>query len=124
VELIIPGKVISQDNGLVEVACGSTTLHAVSTAPQGTNVYLCLRPEDITLSLPDASGKTSARNKLVGNISMLIHQGPLTRVVINGPINFTSLVTRTSAQEMGLTVGQEIRGSFKTSAIHVIVQKA
>ena len=120
VEMIIPGKIIRQNDGLVDVACGDTILQAVSSAQPGTNVFLCLRPEDITLSLPDVGGKTSARNSLKCKISMLVPQGPLVRVIMDGPIHINALVTRSSAQEMQLAIGQEIQGSFKSSAIHVI----
>ena len=120
VEMIIPGKIIHQHDGLVDVACGNTILQAVSSAQPGTNVFLCLRPEDITLSLPQESVKTSARNSLRRRINMLVPQGPLVRVVMDGPIHITALVTRSSALEMQLEIGQEILASFKSSAIHVI----
>ena len=122
VEMIIPGKVIRQNDGLVDVDCNQSILQAISPAPSGTNVFLCLRPEDITLSLPDVGGKTSARNSLKCKISMLVPQGPLVRVIMDGPIHINALVTRTSAQEMQLKIGQEVQSSFKTSAIHVIQQ--
>jgi molybdopterin-binding protein len=122
VEMIIPGKIIQQNDGLADVACGQAIFQAISSAQPGTNVFLCLRPEDITLSLPEAGGKTSARNSLKRKITMLVPQGPLVRVMMDGPIHITALVTRSSANEMQLTIGQEILGSFKTSAIHVIQQ--
>jgi molybdopterin-binding protein len=122
VEMIIPGKVIDQNDGMVDVDCNHTILQAISTALPETKVFLCLRPEDIALSLPEGGGKTSARNSLKSKITMLVPQGPLVRVIMDGPIHITALVTRSSALEMHLVIGQEIQSSFKTSAIHVIQQ--
>ncbi len=122
VEMIIPGKIIRQNAGIADIDCDNTLLQAISSAQPGTKVFLCLRPEDITLSLPEGTNKTSAHNSLKSRISMLVPQGPLVRVIMDGPIHITALVTRASALEMELAIGQEIQGSFKTSAIHVIEQ--
>jgi molybdopterin-binding protein len=125
VETIIPGRVVQQSNGLVEVDCGAFHLQAISPALPGTRVYLCLRPEDITLSLPAAAGTlSSARNVLPGTIQLLVVQGPLVRVNIRGRVPLTALITRNSSQEMDLQVGKEIISTFKASAIHVIHQVA
>jgi molybdopterin-binding protein len=120
VEAILPGKVLRQQDGLADIECDHLTLQAVTSAPVGAAVYLCLRPEDITLSLPGANPKTSARNTLRGTIEVLVPQGPLVRVTIAGTVRLTALITRASAQEMELSLGQEIQASFKSSAIHVI----
>lgn len=122
VETIIPGKIVRQQKGLADVECGAFTLQAVCDAPLGTMVYLCLRPEDITLSTEALFHKTSARNVLYGTIQFMVSQGPLVRVIIAGEAKIVALITRASAQEMNLTIGQEILASFKTTAIHVIRQ--
>jgi molybdopterin-binding protein len=120
VEAILPGRVIRQQEGLADIECDQLTLQAVTSTPLGAAVYLCLRPEDVTLALPGANPKTSARNTLRGTIEVLVSQGPLVRVTIVGAVRLTALITRASAQEMALSVGQEIQASFKSSAIHVI----
>lgn len=122
VETIFSGKIVCLQAGLADVECGPFTLQAISNAPLGTLVYLCLRPEDITLSTEAPPHKTSARNVLRGTIQLLVAQGPLVRVIIAGPVQMVALITRASAQEMNLTIGQEILASFKTTAIHVIQQ--
>ncbi len=122
IETIIPGKITRQNDGIVDVECGQTVFQAISPAKAGTQVFLCLRPEDITLCLPEDIRKTSARNSLTSKITMLVPQGPLVRVILDGAIHITALVTRSSANEMQLAIGQEIQCSFKTSAVHVIHQ--
>lgn len=120
VEAIFPGQIIRQQEGLVDVNCDQVLIQAVSSAPPGTQVYLCLRPEDITLSIPASLPKTSARNHIRGTIRSLVPQGPMVRVMIDSGIRLTALITRASVQEMDLKVGQDILASFKSSAIHLI----
>jgi len=88
----------------------------------GHLVYLCLRPEDVTLWLSPPGGvkASSARNHLTGRINRLVQQGPLVRVVVDCGFPLTALVTRTSGREMGLAEGQEVEATFKASAVHLI----
>ena len=102
VEAIFPGQIIRQRDGLVDVECDELLIQAVSSAPPGTQVYLCLRPEDITLSIPASLPKTSARNNILGTILALVPQGAMVRVMIDSRIHLTALITRASAQEMDL----------------------
>ncbi len=64
--------------------------------------------------------KSSARNRFMGRIRRLIPQGALMRVVIDCGYTVTALITRASAQEMGLVEGMEIVATFKASAVHLI----
>lgn len=121
VETLIPGCIVQQTDGLVTVDCGPFQLQAVSPAQVNSQVFLCLRPEDITLALPDeARPHTSARNSLRCRIQQLVAQGPLVRVSLAGPVPLTALVTRSSAQEMNFHLDQELAATFKASAVHVI----
>lgn len=123
VDMVIPGLVIEQVEGLIRVDCSGLTLEAVSQATPGSLVYLCLRPEDLTLSIPTLPSRTSARNSILATIEQLIPQGPLVRVLLKSSIHLVGLVTRASIQEMCLKEGLEVSASFKATAIHVI-QKA
>lgn len=120
VDMVIPGKVIDQVEGLIRVDCGGLTMEAVSQAAPGSQVYLCLRPEDLTLAYPIYPSKTSARNRFQATIDQLIPQGPLVRVLLKSPLHLVSLVTRASILELGLKEGLEVSASFKATAIHVI----
>ena len=64
VETIISGEICTQKDGLVEVQTGDHLLEAVSDYQVGKMVYLCLRPEDITITLTPGHEQTSARNHL------------------------------------------------------------
>jgi len=125
VETILPGIVVSQKDELVQVKSDGIVLEAISTFPVGTPVFACLRPEDITLyPAGDTPGPSSARNRMDGRITRIIHQGPLVRVQLETSFPVSALITRSSCTEMGLHEGMTVSGVFKTSAIHLIHRQA
>jgi tungstate transport system ATP-binding protein len=124
VETVIPGQVSAVQDGLLLVKAGAATLEAVGEAEVGRPVLICLRPEDVTL-WTDGPARTpglhsSARNRLAGVISKTTPQGALVRVVVDCGFPLVALVTRTSANEMGLAPGKAVTATFKASAIHLI----
>lgn len=121
-EMIIPGQVTACQDGQVLIEAQGRSFSAVGEVAPGHLVYLCLRPEDVTLWLPPstAGARSSARNHLAGRITRLTQQGPLVRVWVDCGFPLTALVTRTSAQELGLVEGREVEATFKASALHLI----
>jgi tungstate transport system ATP-binding protein len=122
VETVIAGRVIDCQQGMAVVEAGSFKLEAVGEIARGRPVYICLRPEDITLWAQPAEQPSSARNKLTGRLVKLTPQGPLMRVVLDCGFPLVALITRSSANEMGLQAGQVVAASFKASAVHLIVR--
>ena len=122
VETVIPGQVSASVEGDLKVVIDGGIVEAIGEAAAGQNVLLCLRPEDITLWPESGSPASSARNRLAGRIQRLIPQGPLVRVVVDCGFPLTALITRSSAQEMGLAEGTAVSAAFKASAVHVIVR--
>jgi molybdopterin-binding protein len=120
VETIIPGTVLGQRDGLNTIDANGVRIQAVGDFPVGKQVYSCLRPEDITLFQLNEQTRSSARNVLSVQIVRMIPQGALFRVILNGSISLAALVTRSSAQEMNLQVGQTVAATFKASAVHII----
>jgi tungstate transport system ATP-binding protein len=120
VETVIAGKVSACQNGQVTVLADGLSLEAVGDLAVGKPVLFCLRPEDITLSIPTAGGITSARNRLSGHISRLTRSGPLVRVVVDCGLPVVALVTRGSADEMKLAEGMRVSVTFKATAVHLI----
>ncbi len=120
VDVIIPGKVLACTDGLALVAANGYQIEAVGEVKAGRPVYLLLRPEDITLWAGDHVPASSARNRLPGVITRLIPQGPLMRVSMDCGFPLVSLITRSSAEEMGIQVGTPVMASFKASAVHMI----
>jgi tungstate transport system ATP-binding protein len=123
VETVVAGQVVQARDGLALIAAHGFQLEAVGEIEIGRSVWLCLRPEDVTLWETDEGHPLeggSARNRLSGVIVRLVSQGPLVRVTLDCGFPLVSLVTRASAQEMGLAEGQQVTATFKASAAHVI----
>ena len=120
VETIIPACVSACRDGLVTARADGFTLEAVGEAKEGQEVYLCLRPEDVTLYPAGPRAPSSARNSLEGTVARLGRQGPLVRVVVDCGFPLVALVTQSSAEELGLRPGLSVRASIKTSAVHLI----
>lgn len=116
VENVLDGHIIENNEGLAVVDVGEV-VEVVSDQESG-RVHVCLRPEDVTLA--QDGGRTSARNRLRGRIIDVTPLGALYRVRVDCGFPLTALVTRPSAEEMGLEVGEDITVSFKASAAHVI----
>jgi molybdate transport system ATP-binding protein len=57
---------------------------------------------------------------VAGPIARLVPEGPLVRVGIGGPVAVSALITRLSAEEMGLVEGMPVVATFKASAVHLI----
>jgi molybdopterin-binding protein len=120
VETVLPGNVIEAHNGQIIVESNGLRLEAVGEIPIGTQVFFCLRPEDITLTISDGNAQTSARNHLAGHIVRISPNGPLVRVVVDCGLPFVALITRGSAIEMKLIDGLPVTATFKATAVHLI----
>lgn len=118
VENIIKGTVMSSQDKIVSIKAGVNEIQAVSDYPVGKEVGVCIRPEDITLAKKRLS--TSARNSFAGQIKKIVSFGVLARVEIDCGFPLVALVTKRSAEEMGLDKGKQIYASFKATAVHVI----
>jgi molybdopterin-binding protein len=122
VETVIPGRVICAIDGLLMVDANGVQIEAVGELSPGRLVYLCLRPEDITLWEDGISISSSARNRFIGRITRLIPQGAQIHVEVDCGVTLVALVTRASVNQMNMHTGKEILVSFKASAIHLIAR--
>ncbi len=118
VENIIDGVIASNEDNIVTIESGGRHIEAISDYAAGEEVCACIRPEDITLALSRIS--SSARNSFEGEITWLVNMGPLTRVEIQCGFPLVVLVTKRSAEEMGLTKGKRVFAAFKATGVHVI----
>ena len=126
VETVLDAAVVSADAGtfVVRVASRGTAdpaprIEAVGNFGVGDRVLLCIRPENVTLSLPGGSG-TSARNALPGVVSKVTPQGAVHRVVADCGFPLSALVTTHAVIELGLVPGRPVVASVKATAIHAI----
>ncbi len=123
IETIAPGVVLAQEDDLAQVRIGDCLLEVCSTLAKGTPVFLCLRPEDVTLleDLPPATmPHSSARNRLTGRVIEVNPWGGQVRVVIDCGFRLAVVVTRRSASELHLSQGTAVVASFKATSAHLI----
>ncbi len=121
VENIIPGVVSGIKDDVLAIQSSGVTLEASGNLPAGSNVFVCLRPEDITLYSADEEIRPStARNRLLCRITGMFNQGSLIRIQMDAGIKLIALVTRPSVEELGLKIGRNVYAVFKASAIHLL----
>jgi len=118
VENILKGVIIEKDDNLATIQVNDTTIQAISDFAIGETVYALIRPEDITFAL--AKDRTSARNMFQGKIVKIAPFGPLVRIEVDCGLDLLSVVTKTSAEELGLDIGKKVYASFKATAVHVL----
>jgi tungstate transport system ATP-binding protein len=122
VDTKIPGVVEIVTDGLVRVRFNGGGAEVVGDFQPGERVLLCLRPEDITLSPPGGEDfKSSARNRLFGNVVKITPWGSHYRVALDcGGSRLVAFITRPSFIDLKLREGAEVVASFKATAVHVI----
>ncbi len=117
-ENIIDGVVISNEGNMARIDVHGKVIEAITNYDVGQTVSVCIRPEDVTVALERVS--SSARNSLEGKISWTAFSGPFCRVEIDCGFPLIALVTKRSAEEMGLKRGTQVYGNVKAVSIHIL----
>jgi tungstate transport system ATP-binding protein len=117
-ENILEGAIIANNEGIVTVDIGGSAIQAVSNYPAAKEVYACIRPEDITLSL--STTQSSARNSFHAEVTRVTTIGPISRVEVDCDFRLVALVTRLSVEELNLQVGREVYATFKATGVHIM----
>ena len=121
VETVAQGRIAGREEGLVHVQVGGATVAAAAGPPENDSVFVCIRPEDVVLApAPLAESPSSARNRLVGRVTAVLPAGGQRRVELDCGFPLVALVTRRSAEELGIVPGATVAASFKATAVHVI----
>ena len=121
--LLLDGVVRDVAEGLitVELASGARVVASASAdgdAPaRGGRVHVAYRPEDVVLALPEDAGVTSAINGFAVRVGVLMPAGGLVRVRLEGEVGLTALVTRRSAESLGLAPGRRVIAQVKATAL-------
>ena len=118
VENIIDGVIVSGEDKVATIDIGGRFIEAISDYAAGEEVCACVRPEDITLVTSKVS--SSARNSFTGEITRVVAAGPLARVEIDCGFPLIALVTKRSAEELGLEKGKQVFATFKATGVHII----
>jgi len=117
---LLPGEVLRQEAGLIEIRVGDHLVQAVSEARTGSRVIVCIRPEHVVLS--HRSNDSSARNRIRCTVASVRPRGPVAEVTCDAGQQIVVLLTRRSLDDMGLQVGDVVEASFKATAVHVVEQ--
>jgi len=115
---IIDGSITACESGMAVMDAHGKAIEAVADCNIGERVSVCFRPEDVTVALTRLS--SSARNSLEGTINLIAYSGPLCRIEIDCGFPLIALVTKRSAEEMGLKKGMKVYGTVKAVSIHVL----
>ncbi|HXH21067.1 MAG TPA: ABC transporter ATP-binding protein [Dehalococcoidia bacterium] len=120
VENILTGRLRSVEAGLAIVDVAGRTLAGVAPPDLTESVRVCLRPEAVTLQRGEGIAGGSARNALAGTVSQVRPRGAEARVVVDCGFPLVVLVTRLSAEDMGLAPGVPVVATFKATAVHLL----
>ncbi len=120
VETMFAARVTGSSDGLLVLeAAGGRTIEAVG-ASGVAQALVCLRPEDVSLSLPGGDAAGSVRNRLPGRVRRIAPTGAVARVEVDCGVDIVARLTRRSIEEMALDAGSEVVVSFKATAVHLI----
>jgi len=117
-ENMLNGRVISAEGGLLRIEAGKIIIEASGDIEVGSQVHAFLRPENIVLS--KTSAQSSVRNSIQGRVTEVWVLGALIRVKVDCGIFLNTLITRQSAEEMGILPGIPVYVQFKASSVHVL----
>jgi molybdate transport system ATP-binding protein len=119
-ELLLDGVVEADEAGLVTIRVGVANVIAVpagAALATGDRVHVAYRPEDVVIASPDSPGATSAINRFDARVTALVPAGALVRLRLEGDISISALVTRRSAEALGLGPGAAVVAQVKATAL-------
>lgn len=125
-ELLLDGEIAAVADELVHVDVGGAMVWAVVPADHdwnpavGMRVHVSYRPEDVMISVPDAGLETSARNQYRLRIIALHESGGLVRLRLDGTVQLNALITRASAEHLGLKAGMQVIAHMKATALRAL----
>jgi molybdopterin-binding protein len=122
VETLTLGTIVSRSEGLCHVRVGAAELVAVCPEGAGDEVAVAIRAEDVALEASSADAKGSARNRLDASVVRVEPEDALLRVHLDCGFALDALVTRLSAESLGVREGARLRAVIKTPAIKLFAR--
>ena len=120
IETLIPGRVVAENNGVVQVDCGDARMEAEGNYEVGADVFVAVRPEEIDLLKEDDPAAAAARNTLAGRVTKVASAETHYRVEVDSVVKLVALVSRARLRDTALDVGSQVYASFPVSATHLI----
>jgi len=122
-ENVFPARLVRREAGLVVVRAGAAELVAVDPGGVEDDAYACVRAEEVILE-PHGGHDSSAQNHLLGEVAARREEGPLVRITIDCGVRLVALVTRASADRMGLVAGQRVSALVKAPSVRIVPRRA
>jgi molybdate transport system ATP-binding protein len=123
IEAVLPARVMAASDGLLTLSVNGIELHVAEREPAttGTDVYACIRAEDVTLALR-SPGHASTRNHLPARVKAIASEGPIERVSLDCGFTLDALITRRSREELNLVPGAQVTAAIKATSIHLVAR--
>ena len=118
-ENVLPVELLRREDGVVVVRAGPLELVALDPGGLGREAVACVRAEEIILEEP-AGPLTSARNRLEATVADRAEEGPLVRIGLDCGVRLVALVTRPSAERLGLVPGRRVAALIKAPAVRLL----
>ena len=129
---ILPGVVARVDGSLAHVSVGTRSILAPASQPEGTNVLVCIRPEEVLLERPgtDGAGGTASpgpsATRLEGRVVSVVNLGTtlLVRVdcgLAGSPLK--ALLTGRAAGGLSPRPGDDVLATFGAASVHLVRQE-
>lgn len=122
-ESVLAGRVLAHEGALATVETAAGELRALAP-PSATAVDVVVRADAVTLHDPAATpppDATSARNRLVGDVTAVAFGAAVVRVAIDvGPTTLVAFVTAESVDRLDLSPGRPVVATFKATATRAV----
>ena len=135
-ETIWHGSAVACEQGLCTIRTeAGIVVQAVGDVGEGGRVVIAIRPEDVVLAPPvdeQPATPSSVRNQWCGVVDNVTSAGPLVRAVVRldcttgarpvfgGEGEVISLITRASAEKLGIAPGKRVSARVKATALHLM----
>lgn len=114
-EALVEGRVVSLENGLLEIEAHGQKIFAYGQHRPGEKVVLTFRPEEVVLAREKPS--TSVRNWFQAEVREIRPLDRVTLVKLESGFRLKAFVSRTSVAELELQPGKKIWAGIKASAL-------
>jgi len=119
-ENVLPARIVAREGGLALVDAGGLRLTGVDPGGSEPDAYACVRAEEVVLE--EAPGHaSSALNRIAAAVASRSEEGPLVRIALDcAGVRLVALVTRRSADALGLVPGKRVTAVVKAPAVRII----
>lgn len=126
VETVQRARILQADEEAVTVTVGETRLIAAAAGFSigGTEVFVCIRAEDVLVFKTTEPISASARNRLPGIVRSLAREGPMWRIEIDCGFPLMALLTRQACEELTLQENDRVLAMIKARNVHLISRSA